>query len=135
MARMIHKDSLKFGDSLLDMIDKADFSGLSNVLSTVDSASLNTPSASVETAPSASLSGDIDDINEMIGVVPECEPYRDSWQRIKTALVELGISHSATTKPMPKCLCLSCSRLQSNGGSCQTNAFVTACGGYSDTSA
>lgn len=34
------------------------------------------------------LSEDIDDINEMIGVVPECEPYRESWLRIKTALVE-----------------------------------------------
>jgi uncharacterized protein (DUF488 family) len=31
------------------------------------------------------------------------------------------------------CLCFSCSRLLSDGGSCQpsTNSFVTACGGYS----
>ena len=31
---------------------------------------------------------DIDDINEMIGVVPECEPYRKSWNRIKKELDE-----------------------------------------------
>jgi hypothetical protein len=31
-------------------------------------------------------SDDIGDINEMIGVAPECEPYHLSLQRIKTAL-------------------------------------------------
>lgn len=36
----------------------------------------------------------------------------------------------------PKCLCLSCSRLLANGGTCEpnTNSFVTACGGYRGTS-
>lgn len=47
------------------------------------------------------LSTDIDDINEMVGVVPECEPYRESWQRIKTALAELGTTPNTGSPKLP----------------------------------
>jgi hypothetical protein len=59
-------------------------------------------------------------------------------QQVWDAATDIAVASSASAnKPMPKCLCLTCSRLQSNGGSCQpnTNSFVTACGGYSGTSA
>lgn len=46
------------------------------------------------------LSTYIDDINEMVGVVPECEPYRKSWQRIKTALAELGTTPNKQSPPL-----------------------------------
>jgi hypothetical protein len=54
-----------------------------------------------------------------------------------SALESVVEKFTSTNSPMPKCLCLSCSRLLSNGGTCQpnTNSFVTACGGYSGTSA
>lgn len=46
-------------------------------------------------------------------------------------------SEQQTTAQGEKCLCLSCSRLGANGGSCQpnTNSHITVCGGYSGTSA
>lgn len=47
------------------------------------------------------LNTDIDDIDEMIGVVPECEPYRPSWQRVKKALVELGTTPNKQSTPCP----------------------------------
>jgi hypothetical protein len=67
-------------------------------------------------------------------IVRYTEWFKKCWDFATEAAVENG---STNNKPMPKCLCLSCSRLQSNGGSCQPNAnsFVTACGGYSGTSA
>lgn len=79
----------------------------------------------------------------------EYVPYGVEWERelMKWRKGDLiGLLRQALTKeekftsnnrPMPKRLCLSCSRLQSNGGSCQpnTNSYVTECGGYSGTSA
>ena len=43
---------------------------------------------------------------------------------------------TSTNTASPKCLCPSCSRLLSNGGTCEpnTNSHVTTCGGYSGTS-
>ena len=48
------------------------------------------------------------------------------------AKVENGSSHNNESKP---CLCVTCSRLESKGGTCSpnTNSFVTECGGYSGT--
>lgn len=42
---------------------------------------------------------------------------------------------AAANKQIMPCLCLTCTRLSENGGSCvpNTNSYVTACGGYSVT--
>jgi hypothetical protein len=64
-----------------------------------------------------------------------CENY-NAWEEAPAEIRENG-EHVLTTTQGEKCLCLSCSRLLSNGGTCQpnTNSHVTACGGYSGTSA
>jgi hypothetical protein len=50
---------------------------------------------------------------------------------LRKLVEENGSSHNTGS---PKCLCETCSRLLSNGGTCQpnTNSFVTACGGFTE---
>jgi hypothetical protein len=56
------------------------------------------------------------------------------WIEDKIRALPSGAPNNARAE---KCLCLTCTRLCENGGSCvpNTNSHVTACGGYSGTSA
>jgi hypothetical protein len=57
----------------------------------------------------------------------------DGWNhRASKQENNIGQKVTSTNSASSPCLCITCSRLLSNGGSCQpnTNSFVTACGGY-----
>jgi hypothetical protein len=64
-----------------------------------------------------------------------CEHRAVLFERMSEAPQNAMVAQNTSTNTARDeiCLCLSCSRLQFNGGSCQpnTNSFVTACGGYS----